>query len=45
MNITAIKDAIYHLTEALTASDQEIMSELENAQNAIADAIRGERAA
>lgn len=39
---TAIKDAIYHLKEALTGPDKWRMSELENAQEAIKDAIRGE---
>lgn len=39
---TAINDAIYHLKEALTGPEKWRMSELENAQEAIKDAIKGD---
>lgn len=39
---TAIKDAIFHLKQALKSRGEHRLSELENAQNAIDDAIKGE---
>ena len=42
MSDQSIEDAIYYLQEALTGPEKWRMSELENAQEAIKDAIRGE---